>query len=128
MLVYLYHFKHPYRQRCYGCRITRVMQTRLVVADVQPLLTPCATVERRDTTHATARWWNRLVVHSAKRMAMLRRRASGRRSRSKVEQVGRLLSFMVVMQLFLSLHTMILIIVCKCNSRGCEMGKRVRYL
>ena len=44
---------------------------------------------------ATAWWRNRLVVHSAKRMAMLRRRASGRRTRSKVEQVGRLHSFMV---------------------------------
>ena len=105
------------------------MQTRLVVADVQPLLTPCATaVERRDTTQATARWRNRLVVHSAKRMVMLRRRASARRTGSKVEQVGRHHSFMVVMQLLLSLHTVILIIVCRCNSRGCKMGKRVRHL
>ena len=42
--------------------------------------------------------------------------------------VGRHLSFMVVMQLLLSLHTMIFIIVCTCNSRRCKVGKRVRHL
>ena len=39
---------------------------------------------------------------------------------------------MVVMRLLLSLHTMILIIVCGCNSRGCKVGCKmsmpVRYL
>ena len=95
-------------------------------------ITIFSAVERRDTTQATARRRSRRVVHSAKRMAMLRRRASERRTSNKVEQVGRHHSFMVVMQLLLSLHTVIIIIVCRFNSRGCKVGckmsMRVRYL
>ena len=71
-------------------------------------------------------------MHSAIRMAMLRRHASERRTKRKVENVGRHPSSMVAMQLLLSLHTVILIIVCGCNTRGCKveckMSMRVRYL
>ena len=61
-------------------------------------------------------------------MVMWRRRASERKTNIKVVHMGRHPFSMVVMQLSRSLYTVILIIVCKCNSRRCKVGERVRYL
>ena len=98
-------------------------------AYVRRIPTPCATaVARKDITPTTVRKRNRQVVHFVKRMAMWRKRARERRTIKKGVMVGRHPSFIVVMQWLLSLHTVILIIVCTRNNRRCKVGKRVRYL